>query len=64
MVFQNYFAEMPTPEEKIVELNSERASVEAQFREAGKMQDACRTRYAEIKGAIDVLTEMSSEENE
>ena len=53
-----------TTKEKIAELNSERASVEAQFREAGRVQDACRTRYAEIKGAIDVLTEMSSEENE
>ena len=64
MVFQNYFAEMPTPEEKITELTNERKVVEEKFAEAAKVQDACRARYAEIKGAIDVLAELTSEETE
>ena len=64
MVFQNYFAEMPTPEEKITELTNERQVVEEKFAEAAKVQDACRARYAEIKGAIAVLTELTSEETE
>ena len=64
MVFQNYFAEMSTPEEKIVELTGEKKAVEERFAEAAKVQDACKARYAEIKGAIDVLTELTSEETE
>ena len=64
MVFQNYFAEMPTPEERITELTTEKANVEAQFNEAARVQEVCKQRYAEIKGALNVLTEMTSEENE
>lgn len=55
---------MPTPEEKITALTNERQVVEEKFAEAAKVQDACRARYAEIKGAIDVLTELTSEETE
>ena len=55
---------MPTPEERITELTTEKANVEAQFNEAARVQEVCKQRYAEIKGALNVLTEMTSEENE
>lgn len=62
MVFQNYFAEMPTPAEKLVELQTEKGELEGRFNEANQVIEQCRQRYAEVTGSIKTLEEITAED--
>ena len=62
MVFQNYFAEMPTPDEKLIELQTEKSGLETDFNEANQTIERCRQRYAEVNGAIKALKELTAED--
>lgn len=62
MVFQNYFAEMPTPEEKLASLQTEKSELEARFTEAAAVVEQCKQRYAEVSGGIKALEELTSED--
>ncbi len=62
MVFQNYFAKMPTPEEKLASLKTERSELETRFTEASQVIEQTRQRYAEVNGGIKALEELNSED--
>ena len=62
MVFQNYFAEMPTPEEKLAELQAEKSELETRFTQASQVIDQTKQRYAEVTGGIKTLEELNAED--
>ena len=62
MVFQNYFAEMPTPEEKLSELKTKRAELETRFNQAAKTIDEVKQEYSEVSGGIKALEALNEED--
>ena len=52
---------MPTPEERLVVLLNEKQQVEARFKEANDIIDACKQKHAEILGGVKILEAIIAE---